>query len=124
MRKKNTYRKKGPKFSRILLKLLVVVVHSARVLRHLFGLAIHLRLCGLQFTKRQNYIERSSCSQICNPNIYSPFDLIELRVVFLHPGPDPSDPLPEDHVGLRRHLPPGGAHLLVVILNWKFEELA
>ena len=53
--------------------------------------------------------------------MYSPFDLIELRVVFLHASPDPSDSLPEHHVGLRRHLPPGGAHLLVFILNWKLE---
>ena len=53
--------------------------------------------------------------------VYSPFDLIELRVVFLHASPDSSNSLPEHHVGLRRHLPPGGAHLLVFILNWKLE---
>ena len=47
--RKDTYRKKCTKFSRVLLKLLVIVIHSARILRHLFGLAVHFGFGRLQF---------------------------------------------------------------------------
>ena len=46
-----------------------------------------------------------------------PFNFVELSVIFLHAGPDPADPLPEHHVGLRRGLPDSRHALLVVNFN-------
>ena len=75
-----SHRKKGLEFARALLEFFIVILQSLGVLLNLLGLSLHLGLARLQL----------------------PLDLHQLIVVPLHALADATNPLAQDHVGLRR----------------------